>query len=198
VLSLESILKQFLSSEQIISTGKVANYSEGTFYTIERSTTFYNGQVDFVETNSFYLFDKRQLLVKTSMKLAVIGLLLAVVSLIYLMMTSTDNRFAYIATVIFSVFSGFSFVGIFINQNLSNITIINKNWIKQNNQESGQSLLEGEVPYGESFYLVRSIQSNKQHLSILDRLQTSDLFTKLLIKTNTPFKFKIQYKLLFP
>jgi hypothetical protein len=202
MIQLQDVVRQYFPQEKVLNKEKVT-FSDSwsgklNNVPVSKSKYWYLKPMDMVETDKKYYFDRRQpYLYQSGLSFIVgpIAIFFALYILFTIVLTTVPFPvmvFLVMLSIILSVLT--SLWNTKINQGFVNILTIKKEWVQDKKSESGETILEGEMPAGDTGYSFAHYLTQDQvnKMTFNDKLFSGRLFGNL--KNMISAKFTFRYK----
>jgi len=191
--SLNEVFKQYFEDGQIIKVKKVW-LTDSWSGNLSRSKYFYLSPLDFLETDKFYFFDRREAYLQMNRISSLVSpFFMGGVALFLWWSAWGKTAQSFFLVVIAFLLGFFPYVSNkLINAGLINIIVLKKEWVQEIKKNDESTFLKGTIPPGQNYFLVYLLNREKQSkLSFLDKLFSGLYFGNGNVKE---IHFQFSYK----
>jgi hypothetical protein len=194
-MTLKDAINKYLNDEKIVKESKdtLTDTWEGS---LSKAKYFYLFPLDFVETQKYYFFDRRDAYLKMNATSLFVGPLMLGGFAFLLWLFAWGQSTQSLSLVIIACFVGFIpyLFNRRINEGLVNIVVLKKEWVGEAVSEDGKLILKGTLPAGNNYSFAYLLEKKDQEkMSFWDKL-FSGLSVKGLNKLSPGLKFEFSCK----
>lgn len=195
MMNLKQAVTQYFPQE-IILQEKTVKLTDDWVSPLSKSHFFYVTPIDMIETDKKYYFDRRSSYIKSSQIGSIVSpiLVLCMLLLLWITVWKATPQALTIVILIPVMFAVINKLNVKVNQGLTNILTIDKQFIHNIHNEDGKIIIEGEMGSADSYAFPYFMsEKDKQDVGQLDKL-FSGLFIKIKKRGSSGMKFTIKYE----